>query len=232
MININYQVLNGAREDNKVKMKTVVITGSARGLGYEMAKCFRKKNFNVVICDVLKKDIDKAKKELEEIKSNGQIISLVCDITKENDIINLINETKKEFKTVDFWINNAGVNQPDKLIWEMDASEIDKMIDIDLKGTILASIHAKSKINDLDLNLNMDDEVVIGSPIWNARLASPINTILKKYEFVRPSFVLYSGSGTAKAAIKYLNKNYPNSKVIILKEPKKYAEELDKLKEI
>ena len=142
MININYQVLNGVREDNKVKMKTVVITGSARGLGYEMAKCFRKKNFNVVICDILKKDIDKAKKELEDIKSNGQILSLVCDITKENDIINLINETKKEFKTVDFWINNAGVNQPDKLIWQMDSSEIDKMIDIDLKGTILASIHA------------------------------------------------------------------------------------------
>lgn len=98
-----------------------------------------------------------------------------------------------------------------------------------MQGGFLASIHAKSKINDLELNLNMDDEVVIGSPIWNARLASPINTILKKYEFVRPSFVLYSGSGTAKAAIKYLNKNYPNSKVVILKEPKKNAEELNKL---
>ncbi len=101
-----------------------------------------------------------------------------------------------------------------------------------LQGGFLASIHAKSKINDLDLHLNMDDDVVIGSPIWNARLASPINTILNKYEFVRPSFVLYSGSGTAKSALKYLNKNYANSKVIILKEPKKYEEELDKLNEL
>ena len=39
-------------------MKTVVITGSARGLGLEMAKCFRHKNFNVVISDLFKKDLE------------------------------------------------------------------------------------------------------------------------------------------------------------------------------
>ena len=37
--------------------ETVVITGSARGLGYEMAKCFRKRNFNVVISDIIQKDV-------------------------------------------------------------------------------------------------------------------------------------------------------------------------------
>lgn len=119
--------------------KTVVITGSARGLGFEMAKCFRKKNYNVVISDILKKDIDHAKKELIDIKSNGAVLGVVCDITKSKDIINLINETKKTFSKIDIWINNAGVNQPDKLIWELDDDEISKMLDIDLKGTIIAS---------------------------------------------------------------------------------------------
>ena len=33
-------------------MKTVVITGSARGFGFEMLKLFRQKNYNVVLCDV------------------------------------------------------------------------------------------------------------------------------------------------------------------------------------
>ena len=54
-----------------MKTRTVVITGSARGLGYEMAKCFRKKNYNVVISDLNKKDIDKAKKEILGIKGKG-----------------------------------------------------------------------------------------------------------------------------------------------------------------
>ncbi len=100
-----------------------------------------------------------------------------------------------------------------------------------LQGGFLATIHAKSKIKDLDFNLNLQDEVVIGSPIWNARLSTPINTVLKKYEFVNPSFLLYSGSGEAKHALKYLNKNFASSKVIILKEPKKYEEELKKIEE-
>ncbi len=120
---------------------TVVITGSARGLGYEMAKCFRKKNFNVVICDVLKKDLDIAKKNLTEVKGNGKVSSVVCDITNSKDLENLIKAVKKEYKVIDYWINNAGVNQPDKLIWKMTDEEIGKMIDIDLKGTILASKH-------------------------------------------------------------------------------------------
>ena len=118
---------------------TVVITGSARGLGYEMAKCFRKKNFNVVISDVVKKDIDDAKKKLLLEKGSGDVLGVVCDITNSDDIQNLIKSVKKEFKMIDYWINNAGVNQPDKLIWKLTDEEINKMIDIDLKGTIIAS---------------------------------------------------------------------------------------------
>lgn len=119
--------------------KTVVITGSARGLGYEMAKCFRRKNFDVVISDIFKKDVENAKKNILLEKGNGEVIGLVCDITKSNEISNLIKETKKKFNKIDFWINNAGVNQPDKLIWKMSDEDVNKLIDIDLKGTIMAS---------------------------------------------------------------------------------------------
>lgn len=122
-----------------MERKTVVITGSARGLGYEMAKCFRKKNFNVVISDIVKKDVEKARSEVNLVTGKGSLLGIVCDITKKEDIVNLISKTKKKFGQIDFWINNAGINQFDKLIWEMEKNEIDKIIDIDLKGTILAS---------------------------------------------------------------------------------------------
>ena len=45
-------------------MKTVVITGSARGLGYELAKRFRENNYNVVLSDINKENLAKAEKEL------------------------------------------------------------------------------------------------------------------------------------------------------------------------
>lgn len=120
-------------------MKTVVITGSARGLGLEMAKCFRGKNFNVIISDLFKKDLEEAKKQLLKIKSTGDIDYYVCDVAKESDISNMIDGVCNKYGVIDFWINNAGINQPDKMIWDMTSDEIDKMVDIDLKGTIIAS---------------------------------------------------------------------------------------------
>lgn len=120
-------------------MKTVVITGSARGFGYAMLELFRKEDFNVVLCDVNEDSLKTAKEKLEKIKSKGHILSFKTDITSSNDIKNLIEKTLKEVKTIDIWINNAGVNQDNKTIWETDEKIINRLIDIDLKGTILCS---------------------------------------------------------------------------------------------
>ena len=120
-------------------MKTVVITGSARGLGFEMAKVFKRNNINVVISDLYEETLKKAKEELDKIESNSKVEYSVCNVTKSNDILNLIEFTKERFNNIDIWINNAGVNQPEKAIWELTQEEIDLVLDVDLKGTIIAS---------------------------------------------------------------------------------------------
>lgn len=120
-------------------MKTVVITGSARGLGYELAKEFRRRNYNVVLSDITKDNLDAAKTKLEEISSTGKVIKVICDVTSYEDLQNLMKETIRSFKKVDIWINNAGVNQPMIPIWKIDKNVIDKLIDIDLKSAMIAS---------------------------------------------------------------------------------------------
>lgn len=120
-------------------MKTVVITGSARGLGFEMAKVFKKNNFNVVISDLNEENLIKSKEVLKNIKSNSKVEYLVCDVTKSNDVNNLINYAIKKFSNIDIWINNAGVNQDSKAIWELNINEIELVLNVDLKGTIIAS---------------------------------------------------------------------------------------------
>ena len=120
-------------------MKTVVITGSARGLGLEMTKVFRKNNFNVVLSDLNLDSLNKAKDELAQIESSSRIEICVCNVVKSSDIINLIEFVKKEFSSIDIWINNAGVNQPDKAIWELEESDINLVLDVDLKGAVLGS---------------------------------------------------------------------------------------------
>ena len=120
-------------------MKTVVITGSARGLGYEMAKVFKQNNFNVIISDLNLENLKKAKENLDSLIQTGNVELCVCDVTNTSDIKALIDFAKEKFNEIDIWINNAGVNQPEKAIWELTENEINTVINVDLKGTVLAS---------------------------------------------------------------------------------------------
>jgi len=123
-------------------MKTVVITGSARGLGFEMAKVFRRNNVNVMLSDLDEQKLKAAKSRLEKEEGNAGVAYAVCDVTKPEDIQNLIKEAKENFLKIDIWINNAGVNQPEKPIWELSEQEINTVIDVDLKGAIFGSKYA------------------------------------------------------------------------------------------
>ena len=100
-------------------MKTVVITGSARGLGYNMARFFREYDFNVVISDLKEENLIKAKNELNKIISDARVLYKTCDVSKIEDLKELMKYSISEFEKVDIWINNAGVNQPQKSIWEL-----------------------------------------------------------------------------------------------------------------
>lgn len=126
-------------------MKTVIITGSARGFGLAMLKDFRRYNYNTVIVDINSDALNRAEEELNKIKSQSKIIKVRADITREDDILNIIDKTLSITNSIDIWINNAGVNQPNCPIWKLDENTIDRLIDIDLKGTILCS----SKILDV-----------------------------------------------------------------------------------
>lgn len=100
-----------------------------------------------------------------------------------------------------------------------------------LTGGYKAMVNYEDKLIDFDANIEEYDEVAIGSPIWNARLSSPINTVLKELDLKNKklSFVLYSGSGKSPKATQRINNEYPDAKVIDLVEPKKNKEELVKL---
>ena len=119
-------------------MKTVVITGSARGFGLAMAKFFREKNYNVVICDINEEALREAKEELNKIKSDSIILDYMVDITNYDAVSMMIKSILEKVK-IDIWINNAGVNQRNVPIWELEEKDINRLIDIDLKGTILCS---------------------------------------------------------------------------------------------
>ncbi len=120
-------------------MKTVVITGSARGFGFCMASVFMQNGFNVVLSDINEQGLLGAVENLNNLKMDGKAIGVVCDVKNHDMLENLWQEAVKNFGQVDVWINNAGVNQPDKPMCCLEQKEIDFLLDIDLKGSIYGS---------------------------------------------------------------------------------------------
>jgi NAD(P)-dependent dehydrogenase (short-subunit alcohol dehydrogenase family) len=120
-------------------MKSVVITGSSRGLGLSLAKRFRKAGFNVVINGLNSDRLEKAKQALEAVPGDGRVIAFSGSVSDSAELKALIDKAVEELGAIDIWINNAGVNQPMKPIWELSESEIEQILDIDLKGAVIGS---------------------------------------------------------------------------------------------
>ncbi len=120
-------------------MKTVVITGSTRGLGYEMAKVFLRNGWNVVVNGVNKERLIRACDNLQAEKSSGSVLGIAGNVRNSEDIQKIMDEAVRNFGVVDIWINNAGVNQPSKAMWELTDSEIDSILGIDLRGAIIGT---------------------------------------------------------------------------------------------
>ena len=90
--------------------KTVLITGSSRGIGREIAKLFAKNNYNVVIN--YNKSEKEAKELLEELtKENYSVRIFKADVSNVNEANALVNYTIGQFEKIDVLINNAGISR-------------------------------------------------------------------------------------------------------------------------
>ena len=98
-------------------MKTAVITGSTRGLGFEMAKRFRAAGWNLVINGVSEARLAQAVETLRALPGAGAVEGCRGSVADANELQALADFAFETFGTAEIWINNAGVNQPMKPIW-------------------------------------------------------------------------------------------------------------------
>ena len=113
--------------------KTVIVTGSARGIGRAIAERFAALKARVVICDL---DADVVRKVAGEI--GGNTIGVSANVVKNEDLENLFNKTVEKFGGVDIVVNNAGINR-DSLLIRLDEKDWDIVLDTNLKGAFLVT---------------------------------------------------------------------------------------------
>jgi len=89
--------------------KTVLVTGSSRGIGKAIAIKFAKKNYNVVINCVKSEDrLQAVKKEIEEY--NASCLTYIGDVGNYENAKELFSLIKKHFGGIDILVNNAGIS--------------------------------------------------------------------------------------------------------------------------
>lgn len=119
------------------KNKTVLITGSSRGIGSNMVEKFAREGYNVLI------NYNKSKENAEELynklKSEGlSVEAFKADVSKRDEVEAMFEYCLKEFGDLDILINNAGVAKG-MLFTDVTDEDWDNLMNVNLKGVYLCT---------------------------------------------------------------------------------------------
>ncbi|WP_252231314.1 3-oxoacyl-[acyl-carrier-protein] reductase [Clostridium sp. ZBS15] len=115
-----------------LKGKCAIITGAARGIGKAIAFKLASLGANIVLN--YRSSEEEAKIVASEIEKMGvEVLTVKGDISKLEDVENIISEAKSKFGIIDIIVNNAGITK-DTLILRMKEKDFDDVIDVNLKG--------------------------------------------------------------------------------------------------
>ena len=115
-----------------LKGKCAVVTGAAKGIGKAIALKLASSGVNIVLN--YRSSEDKAIETEKEILSLGvEVLRIKGDISKPNDVENLIDCAKNKFGKIDIMVNNAGITK-DTLLLRMKEEDFDSVINVNLKG--------------------------------------------------------------------------------------------------
>lgn len=167
-----------------LKDEVAVVTGAAGGLGSELARILVDAGARVVLAD---RDGSKLEALSREIDPMGEMVLIEnCDVTKEQDVLRLIENAVRHFKKIDVLINAAGILGSDALLFSVSESDWDSVLDVNVKGSWLTATH---------ISQHMVAHKVAGR-IINISSSLGLRSQLKRVPYA-----------TSKAAVEHLTRN-------------------------
>ena len=134
-------------------MKTIVITGSTRGIGYGLADSFLALGCRVVISGRTPASVEPAVATLSEKFEPERVFGYACDVTQFEQVQGLWFAAQTHFGQVDIWINNAGVANPQLDFWEHPPERIRTVVETNVIGAMYgAKVAIKGMLADGSLD--------------------------------------------------------------------------------
>lgn len=118
----------------EIKNAKILITGGATGMGYEMAKIFKDKGAEVLICG-------RTEKTVKEAAATLDILGFTADVANEKDVKILFKFVEEKWNGLDVLINNAGVGYFSELV-STTTEDFTRIWDINVKGAFMVGREA------------------------------------------------------------------------------------------
>lgn len=116
--------------------KSAIVTGGAKGIGYGIACRLAEAGAKVLIADL---DVESADNVAAEFKEKGWMAhGYGIDVSSEEAVIHMVNETKQNFGTVDILVNNAGIYPPVPVA-QMTQDQFERVIHVNLRSVFLTT---------------------------------------------------------------------------------------------
>lgn len=121
---------------NKLENKVSIITGAGSGMGKAIALLFAAHGSHVIAADINQSRLDGLIKEIDE--AGGKATALIADMTKEEDIENMISHAVSTYGALDILVNNAGIMDNFAAVGNVDNELWGKVMKINVEGPFKA----------------------------------------------------------------------------------------------
>ena len=129
------------RERLRLKDKVIIITGGAEGIGRAYAMGMANEGAKLVISDL---NIEAAEKTVQDLKAKGtDAVATKTDVSSLEDTLEMAKQAVDHFGAIDVLVNNAAMLGRVRVtrvpFYELDLAEWDRVLEVNLKGTLLCS---------------------------------------------------------------------------------------------
>lgn len=140
--------------------KTVLVTGASRGIGAATAQLFAENGWNVVL------NYNKSEAQALAFAEKIGAVAVKADITKPDEIQNMLNAARVHFGSIDVLVNNAGIAQQ-KLFTDITENDWDNMFNVNVKSMFMVT---NAVVRDMIRNRR--GHIINISSIWGIAGAS------------------------------------------------------------
>jgi 3-oxoacyl-[acyl-carrier protein] reductase len=129
----------------RLKDKVAIITGAGRGIGKAIALGFAEQGAHIIAAARTESEVKEVAKKIKGI--GRESLGITCDVTNEDQVKNLVQQTLAKFNKIDVLINNAGIGSM-RPVYATQLESFERVIKINLTGTFLCTKHVWKHMAD------------------------------------------------------------------------------------